>query len=538
MSRFSLQACWLLAILSAYPCAGQIRELGGLEASPHVAVGARRTVSGTVTNSVTGEPIRRALVQVSGQGQFTGFTGADGRFQIEGVPEGQATVAAEKPGFFGVQSQNTMVTIGAGTNDVHVNLIPEAKISGRIVDEEGEPVEGMQVYLLAKQFQQGHKNLGMRGAATTDEDGVYVFDSLPRGSYLLHLAGRSVPPSVWNAPLECYPPRYYPGVPDLSSAQALSLEPGQDSRADFTLSTEHAFRITGNIVGLAQNLGLGFSLEDGDGQQVNFERTQIDQATGKFVLAPVPAGAWTVALNANAQGTFYAARQEIVVSGSDVQGLQILPQPSGTIPVSINHASASSSEPAVQQSGVQLQLLPAESNRNERYVAQQLNPSPAPQENTQQPLVFPNVPPGKYKFIAETWGTECLASAFSGNADLTREALIVTAGSAVQPVVVNLRSDCATLNVTLHSDAKEANAWVIVTSEAAGPEPKVVPIAAGTTTVTGLSPGGYRVYALSNVDDLEYANPDALSSYPNQQIDLSAGQKASVTVEAAVRNGN
>jgi hypothetical protein len=524
MRRFSLQAWWLLAILSAYPCAGQFYGI-----SP-AATGPRRIVTGTVTNSVTGEPIRRALVQLSGLGQFAGFTGADGRFQIQGVPEGQAIVTAQKPGFLSVTSRNSVVTVGSGTNEVRVNLFPEAKISGRIVDEEGEPVEGMQVNLLAETFDQGRKSLTMRGTASTDEDGVYVFDSLPRGHYLLHLAVRSVPPPAWNAPPECYAPRYYPGVPDLSSAQDLSLESGQDVRADFAVAPERAFRVTGKVAGLPQNSGFSFSLEDAEGQQVNFESTQIDQATGKFVLASVPAGFWAVGLTVNVQGNSYTARQEIVVSGSDVEGVHIMPLPFATIPVSINHASAVSS-------GFAVQLLAAESNKSARYFAQQLTPL-APQENTEQPWFFSNVPPGKYKFIAETFGTECLASAVSGSVDLTREPFTVTTGSAPQPVVVNLRGDCATLNVTLNSEAKEVNPWLIVTSDAAGVEPKALQMVAGTTALAGLAPGSYRVYAFSNVDDLEYANPDALSGYPNKQIDLQAGQKASLTVEVAVRNVN
>ena len=45
------------------------------------------TVTGTVTNALTNEPIRRALVQMQGMHPASALTGSDGRFQFENVPE-------------------------------------------------------------------------------------------------------------------------------------------------------------------------------------------------------------------------------------------------------------------------------------------------------------------------------------------------------------------------------------------------------------------------------------------------------------------
>src|SRR5579875_1098199 len=80
----------------------------------------RHTATGTVVNSVTGEPIRRALVRINGAGeQHSGFTGGDGRFSIDGVAEGLIVISAEKPGFFdehsisGAFSQSNFINFGA-----------------------------------------------------------------------------------------------------------------------------------------------------------------------------------------------------------------------------------------------------------------------------------------------------------------------------------------------------------------------------------------------------------------------------------------
>ena len=58
------------------------------------------TVSGSVVNYATGEPIPRALVQLMGPLQRSDLTDSQGSFRFDGVPEGRAMFMARKPGFF------------------------------------------------------------------------------------------------------------------------------------------------------------------------------------------------------------------------------------------------------------------------------------------------------------------------------------------------------------------------------------------------------------------------------------------------------
>src|ERR1700730_10980835 len=63
--------------------------------------GARtHTARGTVVNSATGEPINGALVQLNGGRQRSILTGADGKFQFEGLANGYFQLMAQKPGYF------------------------------------------------------------------------------------------------------------------------------------------------------------------------------------------------------------------------------------------------------------------------------------------------------------------------------------------------------------------------------------------------------------------------------------------------------
>ena len=127
LGRLGLLAASQITVL----CCGQ--ETGLVPAVP--AQAPRRTVTGMVVNAVSGVPIRHALVQVSGVSPAAVLTGPDGHFRFDNVPEGQAVISAQRPGFFdprsipGVfeRSADPFVMIGSGENDFRLPLYPVAR---------------------------------------------------------------------------------------------------------------------------------------------------------------------------------------------------------------------------------------------------------------------------------------------------------------------------------------------------------------------------------------------------------------------------
>ena len=63
-------------------------------------------LQGTVTNSVTGEAIRRASVQALGPRPRAALTDDEGHFRLEGLPEGEVPIAVTKPGYLPEQAAN------------------------------------------------------------------------------------------------------------------------------------------------------------------------------------------------------------------------------------------------------------------------------------------------------------------------------------------------------------------------------------------------------------------------------------------------
>jgi hypothetical protein len=53
-----------------------------------------------------------------------------------------------------------------------------------------------------------------------------------------------------------------------------------------------------------------------------------------------------------------------------------------------------------------------------------------------------------------------------------------------------------------------------------------------------LTPGAYEVYAFDTVDDLEYANSEAMRSFSSQTVTLGANQTTQLKVKLTHRKGN
>ncbi|MFL6353232.1 MAG: carboxypeptidase regulatory-like domain-containing protein [Bryobacteraceae bacterium] len=536
----------LVAVLSGFLGTGQVSP------STSQAVSGERpktfTIGGTVTNAATGEPIRRALVHVNGPLPVAAFTGPDGRFQVSGIPQGQAFLTAEKPGFFDEQAlhpgsyapQNAAVNVGPGTNDFHLQLTPEAKIWGRVLDPDGEPVEGLQLQLVTWDISEGRKQLQPGMMASTDETGNYRIEGLTPGHYFLRTMVHPVVSAFGAMPRDAYPPQYYPNSPDLASAQPVGLKPGQEAEADFTVHPTATSTITGIVAGPVQN-GVSISYQGADGQETPGMYFRLDPRTGKFALGMVPSGSWTLHFTLNdAKGNAYYAEQRVEVNGSDISGLQVVLQPAPAIPVLVNRtanaASASqngSARSADQGPGVQVQLLSANNASNERFYA-----APRPGDSPGA-LFLQGVRPGTYKVLAQASGAECVESVSAGNIDLRHENLVISPGSQPESITISLRDDCATITGLIRSENQNVSAFIILIGDSAPADPKLFPAQANQNFVfPGLSPGTYRVWAFSNIAGLEYANAEALRDYPGQQMNLGANQKASVNLDLISRRSD
>jgi hypothetical protein len=366
----------------------------------------------------------------------------------------------------------------------------------------------------------------------TDDAGDYRIENLTPGTYYVQV--QQQPVFGWGNGIdgmgsnrEVYPEEFYANAPDLASATALQLKPGESAQVDFTLSPKTAFRVSGTLTPAAPN-GIFVSLQDagGDETQVGI---QFNPRTGRWMVPAVPPGGWNIVFRGQDQpGDAYYAEQRVDVGNSDIENLQVVLQPLPPIPVQVLNAPEGAIQP------VQVQLIP----QNARFNRQQYGATPDGR-NPSGPLFLKDVTPGTYNVMVQPNGPACVESIESGNVDLTREPLVVALGSAPQPIQVTERQDCANLDVTVQSQDHAGMVGLILVSDSQAFEPKVALVSGSSRSAFGpLTPGTYHLYAVSNLNGLEYSNPEAMRGLEGQEITLTPNQQgtASITVAGSAPN--
>jgi hypothetical protein len=517
------------------------------------------TLRGTVVNSVTGEPIRGALVQAFFNAQRSALTGPDGSFQFEGLPGSQGGVTARKPGYhapdeirngrFTTTQYSSSVTVGPDQPPVLLKLVPEGVIYGRISGEGGEPIENLPVHLFIQALENGRRTPQELPGGTTNEEGEFRMADLSPSKYFLFVGpsqAEEFPSTASGSVPQGYPGAFYAAASDLASATPVEIAPGTRAEINVSLTLQNFFHISGTVSGFSQNEGVGLQFFNASGQSVGV-LSAFDPNKGTFQTLPMPPGPYTItaeAQDSKNQRMFFASRS--VNLTSDLSGVHMTLAPSAIIPVDVRLEVTHTDGPAQQRSGFFSSGIQRVVNNSsparvvltlkDRPIQMQFGSEPVGNA-ANDPQVIKNVRPGTYTVAIYPNGQYYAQSVRSGSTDLLREDLVVASGASVQPIEVVMRDDFANLDGKISVDGRPASGSIEVL---AIPEdaprqsrPVITNHPQGLFNLTQLPPGPYKILAVDRPNELEYANPEVLSKYLSKARDITLlpNQTANVDLE-------
>jgi hypothetical protein len=168
----------------------------------------------------------------------------------------------------------------------------QGQISGKVVDQNKEPVVGISVFLVAREYFHGALRAVFAGAGYTDDQGEYRLQRVQPGRAYTVMASRKYRPlpAISDSPLEpelrlpAVVPTYYPNARSVEGAEALVLRPGEQREGvDVRLTRSAAFCLDAVLEG---NSGPG---------TVHFSIAETQPASGRsgnggFYTA-IPSGA-------------------------------------------------------------------------------------------------------------------------------------------------------------------------------------------------------------------------------------------------------
>ena len=290
------------------------------------------TIKGRVVRSDTGQPIRRARVRLFAEEARAVLTDENGRYEISELPAGRHTLAASKGGFVQMaygqrrpHGSGRPLTLAAGQvlEGIDFSLPPGGVITGRIVDETGEPVVGAAVNVMRFAFTNGRRQLAGVSAAGTDDRGEFRIFGLPRGEFFVQ-ASVDAPSDVLGVRLG-YAPTYYPGTPVHGEAQRVAIKAGEEvSGITFALSRIRTASISGVVRYPDGSTTIAFvtARDNSANSLMGTEGLAVVRSDGTFQIGNLAPGSYILEARAMTNPDA-VSRTEVVVNGRDVTGLII-----------------------------------------------------------------------------------------------------------------------------------------------------------------------------------------------------------------------
>jgi len=221
------------------------------------------TLRGHVMAADTGRPLRKAQVRiVAGEIRENRAVTTDdgGRYEFKEVKAGRYTISATKSSYVALSYGQTKpleagkpldIKDGQTVERLDFSLPLAGVITGRILDEFGEPLSDVMVAPMRYQFMQGKRTLVPAGrTASTDDNGEFRLFGVMPGQYYLQASWRTNNPfgPGADAPV-AYAPMFFPGVLEAGEAQRFTIEIGQQlNDLSMTLRPTKAARVSGTIL--------------------------------------------------------------------------------------------------------------------------------------------------------------------------------------------------------------------------------------------------------------------------------------------------
>jgi protocatechuate 3,4-dioxygenase beta subunit len=148
-----------------------VQMVGPIQEASPLTDSSRTEVSGDNLGVTTGAVPRVPVMPgAAGSSAELGFHSDErGNFQIDGLPPGQFTLSARKPGMSAGRSQQLQLRAGATVSDVVITLPAGVSLRGRVVDARGDNVAHVRVDLVS--------GSDLPRSTTTRSDGSFLFES-------------------------------------------------------------------------------------------------------------------------------------------------------------------------------------------------------------------------------------------------------------------------------------------------------------------------------------------------------------------------
>lgn len=526
-------------------------------AQPTTPVQDLATIEGQVVDGVTGSPLRKAILTLRRMDPIPGQLGllstygttsdTGGKFAMKDLEPGKYMLSVTRSGYvnmqYGARGPNKPgVTLSLNRaqqlKEVNFRLTPHGVISGRIVDEDGDPVSAVFVQAQSYRYFAGKKQLMSTGGNSTNDLGEFRIYGLGPGKYYLSASyGNAGLPiidrSATPQPDEDYVVTYYPGTIDAGRAVQLDVTPGaQLSNITMSLSRARTVRVSGRVTMSGIDAGpspmVMLAPRGVTFFGVSNRPTPLDRA-GKFEIRGVTPGSYWLTANLSQGNKTYSARQPVDVGSSNIDNVMLSigsgAHVTGVVRIDGETSTSLTSIRVTLQSREPGGLMGRIPNGNLKDDGSfDLENVPPDRYN----LFFPGMPEGFYVKSIRTSDSDVLASGLdlTSSASAPVEVVLSPRAGEVTGVVQNTNTQQPAPGATVVLIPKEENRrdqqayYKTTTTDQSG-----------TFTLKSVSPGEYKAYAWEDIDLGAYLDPDFMKPFESGGETVSVSESGRLALQ-------
>jgi uncharacterized protein (DUF2141 family) len=474
-------------------------------------------------------------------------TAEDGHFSFEGLVAGKYTLSAVRKGYlpraYKQHGQfSTAIIVGADLDTGHLRfaLLPDAAISGRVLDEMNEPVRNAQVLLFLQGLSLGTRGTRQENSMSTDDRGQFRFAHLAAGTYFVAVSARPwyAQPVTHQRVMQTdssgttgevvitngvpeldvlYPVTFFPNATDFSGAAPITLGVGDAETADITVHPVPALHMTIHAAppGELGNIWAEVSqpLFAGAQNQVSVNNQQI--APGVLEITGLPPGRVNVRLGTSKDGQTAYRSQSVQIAGDmDINAAETMASTSVG-------GSFKSDDGSPLSQPARLQL------RNKASGEILFMRADAAKESKFSEL---DLAPGSYDVAVVSPGASALKRLAATGAKVSGNTLEVEAGQHAE-LNVDISRGTSHISGIAQKDGKPIDGVLVILVPEV-PEHNLMLFrrdqsdSDGSFNLNGILPGKYTLVAIENAWELEWFKPGVIQKY------LTGGQEVRVTPES------
>jgi len=511
------------------------------------------SISGTVVNAVTGEPLGGARLELAptegARWVKAALTQKDGRFTFGNLAAGKYQLFGERSGFArqGFDEHTgflSAIVTGSSADSEHLvfRLQPGATITGTVNDEYNEAVRGAEVMLFQHTLNNGRLGTYLVAQDQTDDRGLYRFGPLMTGTYYVVISARpwyaqnmmrferrfgSYGASADQETSEllnvAYPLTFYSDATEESEASPIKLRTGDTFRADFTLRGVQAASLRISSAGTqnaqAQSVELTQKLFDDEERPVPSIQDMASRE-GR-VITGFPPGHYLVHVQQAGQ------RESLRSQWMDLYGETTLD------PDSITGAATASIDGIASAEGVKLKNAFIQLRNRETGQAQ------GSRIGADGKFTIPQIAAGTYEISVANTDSVYLANMAASNAKASGRTLEIPPGADVRMAVI-LSKGIGQIACTAVKDGKGRSGVLVLLV----PDDPFNHLALfrrdqsdsdGTFSLKQVVPGRYTLLAIENGWELEWNDPKTLKPFLEKGSRMQVEPNGNYDIKVAVQ---